>query len=354
MSGKNQHFVPQMLQRGFSVASHPNQVIVYSKERRVFPTNVRNIGSENYFYQDGDDKSVDDLITSYEEHELDRVLKELRNSRNAASVDNAALSKMIGHFETRTRFLRNEFSNVATKLTEEILVWFTKPSFVEKAAIAYFRQNPEKLKSVLEKQLGSLSENQAFLDHFEQNLATIVKQVIKSNPSVVTDFKSLLQRLAPLFAEAAKNGHLEALGQKTDEIEKNRDYTDFDFRVFEYPSGDLILPDTITCFVYRNGIAPIISNPNKPLEILMPLSNKLLLVGVKQDAEKRPVDQIRRMLASCSFEHFVASKDCQENKALVNRIGKNAKLLSHSEISKILLAKKREILEGKIEASPRA
>lgn len=80
MSGKNQHFIPQFLQKGFACVKQTNtgfcqqvkspkqkqeQVWVFEKTRKPYLTNVRNKGAERFFYGP-EDSELDKTITDAE------------------------------------------------------------------------------------------------------------------------------------------------------------------------------------------------------------------------------------------------------------------------------------------------
>lgn len=69
MSGRKQHFIPQLVQRGFAAAKgrKSTQVYVFSKGKQPYLTATDRVAAQRDFYSPpSDEESLDDKITHYE------------------------------------------------------------------------------------------------------------------------------------------------------------------------------------------------------------------------------------------------------------------------------------------------
>src|SRR6185312_12605251 len=99
MSGRNQHFIPQSLLRGFGVKrGKKTYVVAYTFDRGVFAPPTDGIGAEGNFYSeldvDGGTETLDDKITDYEQR-IPAVLEQLRQLSDEA--DAALAAELVTH-----------------------------------------------------------------------------------------------------------------------------------------------------------------------------------------------------------------------------------------------------------------
>ncbi|MGF1841626.1 DUF4238 domain-containing protein [Vibrio clamense] len=122
---KNQHYVPQFILRNFSFGKR-EQVCVFDKSIcKKFSTNVRNVASENGFYN----FKLDDEMHSLEPHlgeieDLSAVIinKIVKNAslENLSLEDKKTLSYFMAIQFVRTKDYREHFKDGATKLREAL------------------------------------------------------------------------------------------------------------------------------------------------------------------------------------------------------------------------------------------
>lgn len=104
----------------------------------------------------------------------------------------------------------------------------------------------------------------------------------------------------------------------------------------QFPAGSLILPDTAIAFLLKNGARPISQKTDAIEAILIPISSSTIIVASNKHYMKRPLSVLNSVLASCSFESFIAMENRLDFGSLTNKIGRNARLLQDSEIAKVV------------------
>jgi len=117
---KNHHYVPQFLLKNF--CNDAKAVHVFDKhEQRQFAANVRNIASENYFY----DLNIDDSIISLEKYitEIESAVaplfKKINDEHSLAFLtesDRVAISIFVWMQICRTREAREQVENLSRLL----------------------------------------------------------------------------------------------------------------------------------------------------------------------------------------------------------------------------------------------
>ena len=83
-SSTNQHYVPQLLLRGFGKSKRKQQVYVFDKQtEKVLRSSVRNVANERVFYdldEDGDPPRLDRWLRQLEEQTAP-IIRSLRSQR---------------------------------------------------------------------------------------------------------------------------------------------------------------------------------------------------------------------------------------------------------------------------------
>lgn len=127
LSGRKNHHVPQLLQRDFGIRKAKSvQVWVYRREETPFLTSTANFGAERDFYIEGEDRSVDDLITDFE-NEHESLIKSARNGDQRPLEDRLIITSILAHLEMRSKFLRLELTFIPERFFGELRYHLSKP-----------------------------------------------------------------------------------------------------------------------------------------------------------------------------------------------------------------------------------
>ena len=92
----NQHYVPQMLLRGFAVANQPEQVWAFDKQAgRSFPTAIRNIAAERGYY-DLNGSAALDAAMNEADGLASPIINEIRRRRSLSGITADARLTLAG------------------------------------------------------------------------------------------------------------------------------------------------------------------------------------------------------------------------------------------------------------------
>ncbi len=141
--------------------------------------------------------------------------------------------------------------------------------------------------------------------------------------------------LPHIFSKGAKEGHVKALTKSIAPAVKVDRYKNFKFRIEPYHNGDLILGDNVLVFIVETAESTIefktFTYKNDIIRaVVLPVSSNRFLVG---EPAPFPVDSLtlKNAIAMCSLEFFIGSKNTDENKRLINKIGRNALPLTEDQ-----------------------
>jgi hypothetical protein len=326
--------VPQLLQKGFGTHGKKTvQVWVYSKDSEAFATSTANFGAERDFYIEGEDRFVDDLITDFE-GEIHGFIHALRGGDQQALENRSTIASILAHLEVRSKFLREELIFLSDALLGELRHHLSTP----KNMLQYLRTAAADNPDVLQKGINELGLNNE--QHLMANawMEANLDQFLKENTiEFMAEVQPMLGILISRLGEQAKIGHLNALRKGVREIGRHKAYLELSFRVIHFDEPELILPDTMVTFLERNGRAtPILDKVENVDEVYLPLSSSTALHGYRGDPIQRKLVTVNRILASCAAQRFVAKRNDDKFRSLASRIGKNAQLITRSEMRKII------------------
>lgn len=304
MAGKRQHYIPQFLQRGFTIDSSEKAFVIRAG-KPPYLSNIQNIGVEGYFYTEGDDVVVYDLITE-EENAISLVVNNLRNYPNGKIVSSKLAAQLSAHFEIRTRHIRMNFFRGAKNLVEQISYALED----EKVFLAYLKKQIINDKSLVEEQVN-------LLDFISNDQKKLWIEIFQSNPDFIIQNlpKPILNCIAVQLRQQCsdenlikkmKEGHLKALKQTIAPDEKIAIFSELTFKVVD-TEDKLFLGDSIVVFVNSNGRwKPFYEKGDRLKSIIIPLNQNRYLLGSASDdvANIYSSEELREMLASCSLEFF--------------------------------------------------
>ncbi len=342
MSGRRHHHVPQLLQRSFATTvKKSSQVWVFSKARPNFPTNTINFGVEKDFYAEGGDFSADDELTQIEIG-LAPFISALRQGDLEALQDKKTISFLIAHLEVRTRFIREEMSNLLGNLVSIFEAWASDPDHMRRLLVSRLKEEPDLLGDLVKKEFGNTIEANALTSFAIENVESLIDTLLaKGNNSIFEPIPQLKEKLG----ESIRGKHLAILRESSSGLKRSSKYEELSYQLVNYGDGDLILPDTMLAFLSPTKVSPFCDGGEmvKINTILIPLASDKLLVGSSAGHEVRSADQVCRILASCSLESFIAKYNEPRFDRLKSRIGKNARLMSSTELNSIARTTLREI-----------
>lgn len=118
---KNQHYVPQFLLRNFRINSK-NQIYAFDKtEEKSFKTNIRNIASENKFYNflfEGFEASIEPFLSSFEGR-LSALFNKILEEKNLTKITEE--EKTLISWFILAQFFRSKFQKLNLEKMNNII-----------------------------------------------------------------------------------------------------------------------------------------------------------------------------------------------------------------------------------------
>jgi hypothetical protein len=336
MSGKRQHFIPQFYQKGFLSKDKKNYTYQYLKDGRILPANIKNVATEGFFYSEGEDHSIDNVITDAED-EFAKLITIFR-SDDIDDVYFNDVPKLISHLESRTRSIRVSFQNSATYLMGEIKEKFLKDDVLTKYFKEKILSDPNKFNELLDAQLDEKKVPLELRDGIKKLMLANSDQWI---PPVV---KNLVEEIKPLLdvmistklPEAMKSGHLKALRESIHPAIKVKKYDLLTFKVIN-TDFDIPLGDSIVLFEVdgKRSFKPFCERDDLLKNIYLPISSRRILWGTLDDLIPN-LNDLDLNIARCSMEFFIASSKNERFNYIQREIGQNSHILAEEEIDQIL------------------
>ncbi len=339
MGGKRQHFIPQFLQEGFASRRTKDRTFtwVFRRGSSPFETNIVNVGVESQFYTEEDDRKVDDLITTAEDS-FSMIVRNLRNGETS-SLSGSEVPKLIAHFETRTRHIRQNFLELGNFAVSSVLDKIKDEDFFADWARKKIRNNPEMIRSSLTRELKDQQLSQESLDLLTKfSMQYLVPRIIDLNKS---KFSELVDTLKPLLMEklvqGAKSGHIKGLKQTSASEAKIQIFENLTYKVHVQRGDPLILGDSILVFHVDGprSYKTFLEKEDKLKCVYIPLDSKHMLIGVNKGFIPE-LNDIQEITARCSLEYFISTDNSTQNQNLHEKIGIDAHLLTREEMEMLV------------------
>ncbi len=320
-----------MLQRGFSWEEHGgNHIFVYRKGSDPKQTTTKKYGQEKNFYG-GVGSKADDAITNFE-NDIQEFVNLVRSGHHCQKVDQIQSAKLVAHLEVRSQFLREYSSRVVERLTVGIEKIFSHKKHVRDIVSSYFHTHPELVDEYFDKEGVPAEARKLAMEYL---LSCLPQRLDAASSDLMDNVLLLLGPLKGLLVQSIRDTHIKTLEKDLTEFKRTREHQEFIFQVWRTSEG-LILPDTNLAFFKKNGIAPLSQKGDEVDAVFVPLSTQVALVGTKNGRFDRSSKTLRRSLASCAFESFIAPMKSDELTSLSARISKNANLMSDADIQRML------------------
>ncbi len=322
-----------MLQRGFSWKEHnDNHVWVYSKGGgQPKRTVTRKFGRITEFYGP-EGSEADENITDFE-NSMQEFIHEARQGEHGAAVDPETAATLVAHLEMRSMFLRNEMSDIAGRLTNLLSKMLKSKDKSSLLLRAYLKNHPEEIEKQLDKAQVAEADRPAAREMISLMLPSIIDQA-----SNELDFVSreMLEKLSATVPNLAMNAHNKALVADFAKSERAEQHRGLQFAIHRSSSEGLILPDTSLAFICDTGCTPFTSKKHNVELLIIPVAKDAAIMGKASCGFDRDDRTICRVLASCAYQSFLAPIQSDNLNRLSRKIGKNAQLVSDSELKKLL------------------
>ncbi|WP_262690735.1 DUF4238 domain-containing protein [Kordiimonas aestuarii] len=338
MAGKYQHYIQQMIQKGFRRPDGSRRnpsVWVYTKGNEPYPKRIERFGGEDEFYsplRNGQDKTLDDKITDWESHRQADV-RTWRNLPHGAPVEASKAAELIGLTGARTKALRQTLQSAFEEFLPRIGEIFQDPDVL----MSHIDDNETLDQAITNEILRHLGGSARSTEELTSSLEfkafrRILKYVIAEVGGHA--LSGVLRELDQLFRNALEAGdfnvaktHKGALERHLDDHQVRKDLLDLNWFIAENQTDPAwVLPDCAILQLSKDsGYAPFLfGDVEQRQALILPLTPKKALVGTGQSLDQINLSELTKGAISCCSEFFVASRNAPELEELSDRIGTRA------------------------------
>lgn len=325
VSGRKQHYIPQVLLKGFSTfpdAKAP-PIFVYSRNRGCYRTNTKDSAAEREFYSTfgPDTQTLDDSITDYE-NQLAKQLNEIK-TQGIGPLASALPSTVVTHLAIRNDHTRKIFADIGGKLLGAVGQAFGDATNV-RAMMGFdapYDSSPlkQELRKTLDRLAPGLSKAKRTLlearlvAHTAANFDQFFAQQKAGIAQVNTKLRSSI-------GEMARGSHVKALAGSLAPEARIEALSKLRWAVV---AGDFLLPDCVAIAINADGsINPYILNTNGEFHaVFMPISKELGLFGAINEDDLPENALVNEISASCSADFFLYTVDAAAMRSFVPLIG---------------------------------
>lgn len=331
MAGSKQHYIPQLLQRGFeaSKSGKHSQVWVFRKGQAPYKSSTEGVGAQRHFYSEPspDADALDNVITRFEEDVLTPAVNKLR-SAPLGPIEPEVAASVVSHLSIRAAFLRGSFSEIAKKF----LARMSQAMSSDESARALMGLDAVSEESMVDKAVAeNLAEDASFLpEAARQRLGRMLK--FRFREHFGSDFKSMsgmfgkyMESFPSVIPRAIEDSHIRVLQKELVPAGRTERLKALHWRLLQVPEcSHVVLPDCLALasdHAVLSQLRPYILADDETLAcVLMPVSSSRLLVGSRTEVELN-WETLNSMLAQSSLDFFISSRNDEKTAALAQQLG---------------------------------
>lgn len=325
MSGRKQHYIPQVLLKGFSASPDAKSppIFVYSRNRGCYKTNTKDTATEREFYSaiNPEAETLDDTITDYE-NQLTQQLTDIK-ARGEGPIDAALPAAVITHLAIRNDHTRKTFANAGGQMLGAIGQMFNDTPTVRSLMgvdkpYSQSRAKQEVRKTIASKFPGLDRNKRAKLELMM--MAKLTEGFDQFYEQQKPKFAALNTKLQNSVEDMAKGGHLKALGNSLAPELRIAALTKMRWRI---AAGEFVLPDCVAMAIQPDeSVRPyILTNTDDLHTVFMPISKQMGMMGTVMDGSVPLNENINAKMASCSSDFFIYPVEDDSMKSLMPEIG---------------------------------
>lgn len=315
MSGKRQHYIPQLLQRGFLATVSDDAERTWLHRRNAEPrlVSIRDIGVEEYFYSrptsDGS-PTLDQFITGLESGFLSEEVQGMRRLRAGDAVDAHLAAKVVVHLVTRTNQVRAILTQAMETLSNTAALHFADAETF-RDLLGFDHPMPSPLLSeTLRQTLDALPLHQHGIPRqlAERILMFMAREqlpelVARNAKSLRPAFGDYIKRMSSQVRDS-HNASLELPDARNRSVQR---LSEFDWRI--EVTEVAILSDGVALAVEDgSGYVPYTLARHAAVNALvMPLTTDRLLVGRRDLTVDVDLERYNEAAAACSGSFFVCA-----------------------------------------------
>jgi hypothetical protein len=336
MAGTYQHYLQQMLQKGFirpdGGKRHPS-IWVYSKGQAPYVKRIERFGGEDEFYSlvsDGAMITLDDKITSWEA-KIQSDLRRWRTLPHGSSIEAERAASLIGLTGIRTKANRRALKCLFEDSLPKFGAVFSDPDVL----MLHVEENA-KLDEVLTSTLlvFAAQNSQSSMAEIENSLE--FKAVRRMMTYAVAEvfghaLSKSLRDVERYLQEAIESGdldheamHNKALHRYLDEEVIRDDLCALNWSIYDNASEtEWVLPDCAILQLSKEGYyAPFLfADTENRRAIIMPITPRKALIGTDGDIKELDLSAVNDGAIACSAEFFLSSHKSTEFESKSEQIG---------------------------------
>lgn len=312
MSGRLQHYIPQMLLRRFSKSQ--DRVKISHKDGRSFSAHVKKTAVRRDYFGPPGPGTADEALT-VEENRIGAILSEVAG-RSEGPVSRIYGAYLFAHFTMRVQSLRRFMHDAGAAFVEDFdRLYLGSSDYSELKKFAgineeFYRTEIDKL---LLQALGPQRLEQfKGTPQYESALKTAKEQAEAAiDAAMESDFRPFWSQMRSDMQTFVEKAHIKATMQGPTPQGRREAFEAFEFEVRQ-AERDLVLGDSIAWGARGDGgILPLHEVSENIKFIAMPLSLRTYLIGAPSLAEvQRPsVEFLRDAAARCSESFIVSALD---------------------------------------------
>ena len=344
MSGRQQHYLPQFLQRNFHSRKSGIEYYVHAhKKASTFQPNTGSIGLQRDFYGHPETSQADANITRAETLLGDVVIRLTSGNDSAVTQDELAL--LVASLSLRTKKMREALKDASPRIVAALAEAANATNLAGQQFDEFFADKKQ-VDGLIDAEMSKvphLGRNQ--MAKFRANARSLVAhQARVRRDSLVSDIQSQFDAvMAKLIDEAsgiADGAFLKLFADSTTPDKRAVMFKGFHYSLVEAPDGGgFILGDCAVVAMQSDGKPKLaLGNIDDELalsEVWLPLSPRLAVVGLRAGrTSSLSVVEVNRMSAMLSHEFFITdSPPSKDTSALQALIGRAEPLLTPSELA---------------------
>jgi hypothetical protein len=317
VAGKRQHYLPVFLQTGFASSPNGRRTWLYRKNAEAKEVGIRDVGSEEYFYGDASDTTLDDEITEAETTEYSNLVHQLRQNVRPENTP-VRLAKFIAHLEVRSRNLRAGFGETVEKLCDKTVIALRRPGVFQRLMKGRSAEPSTPLMDLIRQQLALANDDQM-------------------RPLLNVMLPAAEAMLRPRLQAVAIDSHRKALMRSIAPDIRAKQYEVLDFRTIEIPEGNMLLGDSAVVFhvTGERSFKPFLDKEDDIVAVFLPIASHKILLAAPSPYQ---IDEeiTRLAIARTSHTFFIGGRDSAANAALIEHIGLDALPLADTDLEEIV------------------
>ncbi|WP_375282929.1 DUF4238 domain-containing protein [Marinicauda pacifica] len=289
MSGRNNHFIPQLFLKGFEDPSAPDHLWRLTRNDKPRLVKIETQARKRDFYGKpgpNNTSELDQRITQYE-YQLGKTAKSIREIGALYDVIQDDITSLFLHLISRTKHLRLAMIDLHHSMYSNIAEAVSSVDFLKKEL---FRQDgtlhPE-LERVIPLGLADLYGRGA-LRLSPETASRVFRWMVREKADsflkpVAGSFDTKLDQLAAVGPDLAAEAHNNALEQDLMLSKRRNKLAGYRWEILDLSEPSVLLPDCVGLCVTADGFwaPPLLAIEQSEVTYLFPVSATRVLIGSK-------------------------------------------------------------------------